>query len=78
MQSKREIKKIPSSTYMYSRLRIPGVLIECGFLSNPNERKNLLNEEYLEKLCQILADSLKTSWLMGGGLKLYNYHIVWW
>ena len=41
---------------MYSRLRIPGILIECGFLSNANERQNLLNEEYLNKFTQILAD----------------------
>ena len=58
LQSEREIKKIPSSTYMYSRLKIPGILIECGFLSNPKERQNLLNEEYLDKFSQILTDSL--------------------
>ena len=58
LQSKREIKKIPSSTYMYSRLKIPGVLIECGFLSNNNERQKLSSDEYLDKFSQILTDSL--------------------
>ncbi len=59
LENKREIKKIPSSTYMYSRLKIPGILIECGFLSNPNERKKLLTDEYLNQFSQILADALK-------------------
>ena len=57
LSSKREIKKIPSRTYMYSRLRIPGILIECGFLSNPRERKDLQTDEYLDKLSMIIADS---------------------
>ncbi len=57
LQSNREIKKIPNSTYMYSRLKIPGVLIECGFLSNNNERQKLISEEYLDKFSQILTDS---------------------
>ncbi len=57
LQGKREIKKIPSSTYMYSRLRIPGILIECGFLSNANEKQKLINEEYQEKFSKILAEA---------------------
>ena len=30
---------------------MPAVLIECGFLSNPQEEKNLQNDEYCEKFC---------------------------
>ena len=48
LKTKREIKKIPSSTYMYSKLKVPGVLIECGFLSNSYER-NLLQKKYYQK-----------------------------
>ena len=59
LQSNREIKKIPNSTYMYSRLKIPGILIECGFLSNANERQKLLSEEYLDKFSEILTNILK-------------------
>lgn len=54
----REIKKIPSKTYMYSKLSISGVLIECGFLSNYNERELLNNEKYQKKLANIIAKSL--------------------
>ena len=45
LKGKREIKKIPSDTYMYSKLNVPGILIECGFLSNGIERNKLIKEE---------------------------------
>lgn len=54
----REIKEIPSTTYMYSKLDIPGVLIECGFLSNYNDRTNFLDEEFQQKFAQIIANSI--------------------
>jgi len=36
--------------YMYSRIKKPGVLIELGFISNSNDRNNLLNNEYRKKI----------------------------
>ena len=32
LKTDREVKLIPNRTYMYDKLTIPGVLIECGFL----------------------------------------------
>lgn len=58
LDTDREVKKIPSSTYMYSRLNIPGVLIECGFLSNYKERNLLITEEYQRKLANVIAQSI--------------------
>lgn len=58
LDTNREIKKIPSSTYMYRKLKIPGVLIECGFLSNPQERKLLVTPKYQQKLAKTIADSI--------------------
>lgn len=55
---KREIKEIPNTTYMYSKLSIPGVLIECGFLSNYNDRSNFQNEEYIYEYTKVIAESL--------------------
>lgn len=55
----RQIIKIPNSTYMYSKLDIPGVLIECGFLSNVNERKKLLTESYIDEFTSYLVDVFK-------------------
>jgi len=44
--------------YMYKNTTIPGVLIECGFLSNPNERYLLQKSDYQKKLSEIITDSV--------------------
>ena len=36
--------------YLYRNTRVPGVLIECGFLSNPEERRLLQDKDYQNKL----------------------------
>ncbi len=59
LKTKREIKKIPSSTYMYSKLKVPGVLIECGFLSNSYERNLLQKKDYQKKFAKLVAESIK-------------------
>ena len=51
----REIKKISNTIYMYQRLTVPGVLIECGFLSNKNEREKLTNDKYLREYAKVVA-----------------------
>jgi len=51
----REIKKIPSDTYMYNKLEVPGVLIECGFLSNQKERSLLKTENYQINLAKSIT-----------------------
>ena len=33
------------------KLRCPAVLVECGFLSNEEEQKKLLNEDYQKEHC---------------------------
>lgn len=58
IKGSRDAKKIPSSTYMYSKLTKPGVLIECGFLSNDIERSKLITKEYQEKFASILAQAI--------------------
>ena len=60
LNTSREIKSIPRKTYMYDKLTIPGVLIECGFLSNPEEKNKLITEEYQELLASLIKDSIIT------------------
>ena len=50
LATSREIKRISNSIYMYSKLKVPGVLVECGFLSNAEEEQLLLTDEYQDKL----------------------------
>lgn len=54
--TKRVLKK--TDLYMYKNTTVPGVLIECGFLSNPNERYLLQKESYQKKLAKIITDSV--------------------
>ncbi len=60
LQTKRESKKISSSIYMYPKLKIPGVLVECGFLSNAKEREKLQDDAYLSLFAKYLAESFLT------------------
>ena len=54
----REIKQIPTSTYMYNKIKIRGVLIECGFLSNTYERNLLVTSKYQKKVARIIAQAI--------------------
>ena len=53
----RGIKKMPN-VYMYKQLKITGVLIECGFISNDNEREKLQTDEYQQQLANIIVKSI--------------------
>lgn len=50
--------KIITGTYMYNKLNIKGALIECGFLSNYQERTNLTNEEYQNNLAKTISNAI--------------------
>ena len=47
----------PTTTdlYLYRNTKVPGVLIECGFLSNKNERYLLQTKEYQQKISKIIT-----------------------
>ena len=52
--SKRQIK--PSNgIYLMEHINCNGVLIECGFLSNPEEEQKLLTPTYQKQICCVLA-----------------------
>lgn len=53
----REIKQA-EGIYLMRKIQCPGVLIECGFLSNPAEAINLRTAEYQKRLCSIIAAAL--------------------
>ena len=52
--SNRKEKK-SSGIYLMEHIQCPGVLIECGFLSNPEEEGRLRNASYQKKLCAVIA-----------------------
>ena len=52
-------KVIKTNLYLYSNTRVPGVLIECGFISNPNERYLLQKESYQKKLANSITKGVE-------------------
>ena len=49
----KENKRVPmklDTVYIMKHVEIPISIVECGFLSNPEEEKQLLEDEYQDKL----------------------------
>lgn len=54
----REVKKAPETVYLMKNLKIPAVLIECGFISNRADENLLKNPAYREKLAFVLYSGI--------------------
>lgn len=52
--SNRQCKK-SNGIYLMEHISCPGILVECGFLSNPQEDSKLRSSEYQQKLCCVIA-----------------------
>ena len=57
--SHRKIKKA-EGIYLLEHIQSPGILIECGFLSNPREEAALRSDAYQKKMCTVIACVLST------------------
>ena len=57
--SNRKAKRA-SGIYLMEHIQCPGILIECGFLSNHEEEAKLRDPEYQKKLCCIIASEVIT------------------
>ena len=58
MKNVREYKK-ENGYYMYSKLKVPGVLVEAGFVSNPNDNYKIRQEEYQNILVKNIAKGVE-------------------
>lgn len=54
----RHSKASGGTIYLLDRLECPALLLECGFLSNPDECALLSTEEYQNKLCALIASTI--------------------
>ncbi len=52
--SKRQSKKA-DNIYLLEHISCPGILIECGFLSNPQEEYKLRSADYQKQICIVIA-----------------------
>ncbi len=48
-------KELPNKNLTFSKLEIPGVLVECGFLSNEEELKKLQDEAYQQQIVDAIV-----------------------
>ncbi len=55
--SNRKCKKA-AGVYLMEHIDATGVLIECGFLSNPQEEAQLRSPTYQKQICAVIAASL--------------------
>ena len=58
----REPKK-ENIYYMYKQIKVPGILIELGFLSNPNDRYRLTRDDYQEEISKNIANAIEKYYL---------------
>ena len=53
------VEKANDSYYMLKKSQGPFVIVECGFLSNPEEEKLLNSEDYHKKMAKALAEGIE-------------------
>lgn len=57
LSNQRACKKA-SGVYLMEHVTCPAVLVECGFLSNPEEATLLCTADYQKKICAVIAASV--------------------
>lgn len=56
--NKRVVKRSGSGIYLLYHAQAPAVLVECGFISNPDEVKKLNDNTYRMKTAMLIADGI--------------------
>lgn len=54
----RQARQIPDTVYLMNHISCPAVLVECGFLTNPEEEALLRQDRYQRKLAAVLASTI--------------------
>lgn len=54
----RSIKQAEKSLYLMKNATLPAVIVECGFLSNPDEETLLKTDEYQSRLASAICDGI--------------------
>lgn len=57
-ENTRAVKQATSSIYLLHHLRSPAVLVECGFLSNPEEARLLASDTYQNELAFLIFTAI--------------------
>ncbi len=57
-ENKREIKAAGNNLYLLSHMSNPAVMVECGFISNPEDSQRLLKTDYQQQLAFKILQSV--------------------
>ena len=57
-ENTRENKQAESGIYILSHVDVPAVIVECGFISNPEEAELLCDSAYQQKMAGAVADGI--------------------
>ena len=60
-ENTRQIKE-NNTYYMLKNTKVPTVIVECGFLTNPEEAEKLTQEEYQQQIAQAICEGI-VKWL---------------
>ena len=58
MKNIRDLK-LENNYYMYSKIKIPGILIEAGFISNPNDNYKIRQDDYQDILINNIVKGIE-------------------
>ena len=59
-ENERQIKEAGREIYLLEQVKQPCVLVECGFLSNPEETQLLCDPNYQQQLAEAIASGLQS------------------
>ena len=51
----KNAKQIDSSIFLMKNINSPGILVECGFMSNASEAKLLQTDDHQRRLCAAIV-----------------------
>lgn len=57
-ENKRENKEADSNIYILDHCQVPAILVECGFLSNPEEAEKLCSESYQKEMAAAIYNGI--------------------
>lgn len=56
--SRDDYEAISGDLFITKCVKVPSIIIECGFISNAEDEKLLLSESYCKELCNLIASTL--------------------
>ena len=65
IENKRKVMSI-TNVYVMDKLQVPAVIVECGFLSNPEETEKLKTDDYQNKLAWGIFIGIEEYFSKGG------------